>query len=244
MISSLFNTTLYQPLYNGLIFLIDVLPFVDAGVAVVIFTCIVKFILFPLSKKAVITQFRMKQVAPELEKIKEQNKGNSQEQAMQTMALYKKNGISPFVSIILVFIQLPIIFALYFVFLKSGWPQVNTDLLYSFIKIPASVDVNFLGLIDISGKSWILAIAAAVTNFFQMRYSMPPMEAKKKDHVPSFKDDLARSMQVQMKYVFPVVILFIAYNISGAIAIYWTTSNLFALGQELVIRRHIKKNEK
>ena len=179
MISSLFNISLYQPLYNGLIFLIDVLPFVDAGVAIIIFTIIVKFILYPLSKKAVITQFRMKQIAPELEEVKERYKDNQQEQAVQTMNLYKKNGINPFVSVLLLFIQLPIIFALYFVFLKSGWPQVDTELLYSFVRVPGEISVYFLGIIDVSAKSWVLAIAAAVTNFFQVRFSMPPLAEKK-----------------------------------------------------------------
>ena len=242
MISSFFSVTLYQPLYNGLVFLMDVLPFADVGVVVILFTIIIKLILFPLSKKAVTTQLRMRQLTPELEEIKNKYKDNKQEQAKRTMEIYKENGINPFSSIILIFIQLPIIFALYYVFLRSGLPNINMDLLYSFIPVPENVSMLFLGIINIAEKSWFLAIAAAITNFFQIRFSMPKYVPKKrkKGEAPSFKDDLAKSMNIQMRYIFPVVVLFIAYSISGAIALYWTTSNLFIIGQELVIRKTVK----
>ena len=74
MILAFFKVVFYQPLYNGLIFLMDVLPFVDAGVAVILFTILVKLILFPLSKSAVSTQFKMRQIAPQIEEIKKKYK--------------------------------------------------------------------------------------------------------------------------------------------------------------------------
>ena len=116
--SYLFNLFFYEPLYNGLIFLIGVLPRADIGIVVVLFTCIVKLILFPLSKKSVLTQIRMKEIQPELDAIKEKHKENKQEQALKVMALYKERKINPFSGILLIFIQIPIIFALYFVFFK------------------------------------------------------------------------------------------------------------------------------
>ena len=242
MISSFFRAVFYQPLYNGLVFLTDVLPFIDAGIAVILFTILVKLVLFPLSKSAVSTQFKMRQLAPELEEIKDKYKEDRQGQARKTMELYKKNKINPFSSIILIFIQLPIIFSLYFVF-RAGLTNINTDLLYSFVPTPENINVMFLGIFDVAGKSWILAIAAAVTNFFQIRFSMPKYVPKKlkEGEKPSFKDDLAKSMNLQMRYIFPFVVLFIAHSISSAIAIYWTTSNLFTIGQELVIRKTVKK---
>lgn len=220
----------------------DILPFIDAGIAVILFTIIIKLILFPLSKTAVATQFKMRQLASKIQEIKDKYKEDKQEQAKKTLELYKENGINPFSSVLLIIIQLPIIFTLYFVFLKSGLPDINMDLLYSFVPKPENVNMIFLGIFNIAEKSWLLAIAAAVTNFFQIRFSMPKYVPKerKKGEAPSFKDDFARSMNIQMRYVFPVVVLFIAYSISGAIAIYWTTSNLFMIGQELVIRKTVK----
>jgi len=242
MISSLFNTILYQPLYNGLIFLMDLLNTVsitDAGIAVVVFTIIVKLILFPLSKKAVSTQIKMRAIEPQVKELRETHKEDKQKQAQEMMKLYRENDVNPFSSFILIFIQLPIIIALYWIFLKSGLPEVNTELLYQFVTQPDHIDMNFLGLINISAKSWVLAGLAAVTSFFQIRYSMPKPGPKKEN--ASFKDDLARSMNMQMRYVFPVVIFFVAYTISGAVALYWTTSNIFTIGQELVIRKQVKE---
>jgi len=235
-------TIFYQPLYNGLIFVMWLLPVSDAGIAVIVFTVLIKLILFPLSKKAVQTQMRMKEYEGELNEIKERNKEDKQQQAQEMMNFYKEKGINPFSSFLLILIQLPIIIALYHIFLNAGLPEINTGLLYSVAYTPSEVTTNLFGLsfLTVSGKSWVLALLAAVTSFFQIRYSMPPMK-KKTSNEPNFKEDLARSMNVQMRYVFPVIVFFIAYNISGAIALYWITSNLFTIGQEIVVRKQMGK---
>lgn len=56
----------------------------------------------------------------------------------------------------------------------------------------------------------------------------------------SFGSNLARSMQTQMKYFFPVIVFFISFSISGVIALYWFTTNLFSIAQEYVIRDKAK----
>ncbi|MEK7185326.1 MAG: YidC/Oxa1 family membrane protein insertase [Patescibacteria group bacterium] len=242
-------------MYNGLIFLIDILPWADAGVAIIVFTLIIKLILFPLSKKAVYTQLKMKKVEPQLRAIKEKYSGKdqAQEQAKQTMAFYKREGIRPFAGILLIFIQLPILFALYKAFLHPGLPNIDVTLLYSFVIAPMSESINmhFLGLFDIAGKSIALALIAAVSTYFQVRFSMPPLPPKKatsfdkdgKPIRPNFQEDFARGMNIQMRYVFPVIAFFISWSISGAIALYWITSNLFTIAQELVIRKSFARNE-
>ncbi len=239
--SYLFNIFFYKPLYNGLIFLITILPWADIGIIVILFTCIVKLVLFPLSKKSVLTQIKMKEIQPDLDAIKEKHKNNKQEQALKVMALYKEKKVNPFSGILLLFIQIPIIFALYFVFLKGGLPKIDTNMLYSFIKIPEPVNISFLGLMDITQKSYIMAFFAALTQFFQVKFAIPSF--KKTDNSlksNSFKDDLAKSMSIQMKYILPVIIFFISRGLPAVIALYWTTSNLFAIGQELYLRRSRK----
>ncbi len=241
MLGDIFSTVLYQPLYNGLILLMDVLPvWADAGVAVILFTIIVKLILFPLSKKSVSTQLKMKALQPALAELKEKHKNDRQKQAEATMKLYRDRDINPLSGLFLILIQLPIIITLYWVFLKSGLPEVNMDLLYSFIPPPETINMDFFGQINLGEKSYLLALVASVTSFFQIRYSMPKLQPSL-DGKKTFKDDLARSMNVQMRYVFPVVIFFVAYNISGAVALYWATSNMFTIAQELVIRKQVKE---
>ncbi len=234
--TGIFHNLFYKPLYNGLIVLFDLIPWFDAGVIVILFTIIVKLLLFPLSKKAVVAQVEMRKIEPELTKIREKYKDDKQEQARKTMDLYRERKINPFSSILTILIQLPIIFALYFVFLKSGLPEINTSLLYGFIPSPQNINMSFLGLVDIAQKSYILALLAGVSSFFQLRFSIPPYKPPKTSE-PSFKNELARSMNLQMRYVFPVIVFFISYNISGAIALYWFTSNVFALAQEMFIKR-------
>jgi YidC/Oxa1 family membrane protein insertase len=214
----------------------DASPLIDAGVAIIILTILVKLILAPLSKKAVVTQLKVKEIEKDIAEIREKYKDNKQMLGMETMALYKKAGINPFSSIILIIIQLPIMFALYSIFLKSGLPVVDTNLLYSFVKEPL-VNMSFLGVFDVAGKSIILALITGVVQFFQIKYSMPPIKKAKENS--SFQDDLARSVNMQMRFVFPVIITVIAYTTKSAIAIYLIISALFTIGQELYIRKKL-----
>lgn len=213
----------------------DILPWLDAGVIIVIFTLVVKFALYPLSKKAVVAQIEMKTIEGDLRAIREKYKDDKQEQARKTMDLYKEKKINPFSGIFVILLQLPIIFALYYVFLRSGLPEINADLLYSFVSRPESIDMNFLGLINITGKSLLLALLAGLSSFFQIRASVPAYSGPQKKG--NFQDDLARSMNIQMRYVFPIIVFFISYQISGVIALYWFTSNIFTLVQERFLRK-------
>lgn len=230
--SDLYHNFVFDPIYNFLIFLFSALPWADAGIIIIILTIVVRLIIFPLSRKAIHTQVKMAEIAPELEKIKEKHKDKSEEQARQILALYKDKKVNPFSGIFVIIIQIPIIFALYQIFLH--FPEVKSELLYSFVSAPGEINTTFLGLMDITGKSLILAFLAGLSTYFQFRISM-------KNHTPpkgdTFGSNLARNMQTQMKYFFPVIVFFISYTISGAIALYWLTTNLFGIGQELIIRK-------
>ncbi len=237
MILSFFKTVFYIPLYNGLIFLLDILPWADLGVVVVLFTIIVKFLIYPISKNAVKTQLEMKKIEPELAEIKKKYP-NKQEQAEKIMNLYKEKGMNPFSSLLLILIQFPIIISLYYVFWNGGLPNVNNELLYSFISAPGEIDTVFLGMIDLTLKSIVLGIGAGLSSLVQIRMSIPKLQPRGAND--TFKEDLARSMNMQMRYVFPVIVLIVSYNITGAVALYWITSNLFTIGQEVYLKRKQK----
>lgn len=239
MFSNLYHTIVFNPLYNGLISLFDFLPWIDAGVAVIIFTIIVRIILFPLSKKAIVTQVKMKEIEPELNQLKK-TVTDRQQQALKVMELYKKKGVNPFSSFFLLFLQLPIIYALYSIFIGSGLPDINTDILYSFISKP-EIDMNFLGLVNVAEKSVLFAVLAAIAQYLQLHFSLAGKASTVKSDNPSM--DMAQNMIKNMKYIFPVIVFLISYKISAVVAIYWTVSSLFTLGQELVVRRHIKRHE-
>ncbi|MBN2094077.1 MAG: membrane protein insertase YidC [Candidatus Zambryskibacteria bacterium] len=214
------------------------ISWIDAGLAAVILTILVKVVLYPLSKKAVVTQAKMKEKEGELAAIKEKYK-NKQEQAAKIMEFYKTNKINPFSSILTILIQIPVIFSLYFIFFKSGLPTVDTSLLYSFIKIPESVSMVFLGFIDVSQKSIVLALLAAVTSYWQMHLATPNIKGS--TSLMSDKPDFAKMMGKQMKYTMPFIVFFISWKISAIIALYWFVSNLMTIIQESYIRKQITK---
>lgn len=238
--TALYHTVIYNPLYNGLIAVFTIIPWADAGIAVILLTVAVRLVLFPLSKKAVHTQVRMQEINPALAAIKEKYKDDSQEQAKKTLELYKEKGVNPFSGVLVLIVQLPIIFALYRIFLYAGFPDVNSAILYSFVHAPEHINTIFLGLIDITQKSAVLAGIAALTTFFQLKLAAPKPLPKNKNGGKSFGENLAQSMQTQMKYFFPIIVFFISYKISGVIALYWLTSNLFTIGQEIVVRKKLK----
>jgi len=234
-----FNTFFYEPLYNGLVFLISIMPGADVGLAVIVLTLLVKIIILPLSHKSVASQAKMRSIEPEMKRVKERHK-DKQEQARQVMDLYKKHGVNPFSGCFLMLVQLPIIFALYWVFFKGLANNIDQNLLYSFITAPEQINMHFLGLVDMSKKNIILAALAGISQYFQMKLSMPPIpkdDGEKKKGDMSFKDEFAKNMNLQMRYMLPGIVFFVAYSISSAVALYWLVSNLFSIGHELVVKR-------
>jgi YidC/Oxa1 family membrane protein insertase len=245
----MFASLIYNPLYNGLVVVLDYIPNGDLGLATIILTCIVKFILFPISKQATKTQILMKALEPELAELKKKYGANREEFARKTLDFYKKNNLNPFASIFLILIQLPIIIGLWMIFFRGGFPVVNPDILYSFVSVPVSINTNFLGLIDITKVSVLLGVLAGLAQFFQIRLSVPaykPSEETKKKLEkgvkPDFSEEFAKNMNMQMRYVMPVFMFIICLTVSGAVALYWITGSLFTIGQELYLRNTLKKS--
>lgn len=239
MISSAFNAAFFEPLLNGLVFLINILPFHDVGFAIIILTIVVRFIIFPLNHRAIVTQQKIKQLEPVLQEIKDKYKKDNQEQAKKTMELYRQHGVNPFSSFITLLIQIPIIFALYKVF--SAGAQFDPAHIYSFIQIPNEFNLNFLGLFDLTDKSYVLGFIVGATQFLQMQLAIPPIKKSDTGAKNSFKDDFARNMNIQMRYVMPILIFFIVSRLSAGIAVYWTTMNAFAIIHEFIVRKKADK---
>ena len=241
MLSSIWHSLLYQPLLNALAFLVSIIPGGNVGVAVILLTIFVRLILFPLSQKSIKSQAQMNLLTPELNKIKASG-ASKEEQAQRQFELYRQHKVNPFSGCLL---QIPIIFviiALYTVFLKGV--NFESGSLYSFVHVPAQINVLFFGL-DITKKSFILAALAGVSQYLQARF-MPQPPAPAPNAGKSFQDGFARSLNMQMKYFFPIFIFIILYtdflgvSLSGAIALYWITSNLFSVGQQIYVNKKIK----
>lgn len=236
MISAAFHAVIYNPLYNGLVFFVDHVPYHDVGLAVIAVTIIVRIILFPLSRRAVETQMAMKALTPDIEEIKKKYKDKPQEQSKAIFALYRERNVKPFAGFLIVLIQIPVLLGLYFVFTSGGLPAIDPAKLYSFIPVPADVNMNFLGYINMATPSILLAVLAAVTQFIYTRLSMGPRGSQTPTEA-SFSADMARTFDLQARYVLPLMIGAFAYFIASAAPLYWLTSNLFMIGQEYVMGR-------
>lgn len=243
MISGVFHAVIYEPLYNALVFLIDIVPGGNVGVAIIILTIFVKLLMFPLARRATQTQLALKKITPLLEEVKQKHKDDQQEQVKQTFALYKEYKVNPLSGIFILLIQLPIIIGLYRVFIKGDLPVIHAEKLYSFISMPGVVDTHFFfNLVDMGGKSIVLAILAGATQFAiaHMTFEAPTTTTKPGE---SMKDDIMRSLHLQTKYVLPVIIGVFAYMFSAAVALHWTVGNIFTLIQDYFVRRQFRAKE-
>ncbi len=238
MIGHLFTVVLIEPIYNAFVALIAYIPGHDAGFAIIALTILIRLIFLPAFTQALRTQHGMRRIEPELDAIKEKYKDNKQEQARLTMELFKARGIKPFATFFSLLIQLPVFIALYAVFLREGFPQIATHLLYSFTPTPESVGIIFLGILNLTiPKNIILALLVAGIQFFQSRLSMGAMKAAANTAKPEKAQALM--IQRQMLYMIPVVMGIVGYTAPAAAGLYLLTNALITLLQELVVRRKI-----
>lgn len=242
MFSYIWHTFFFDPVYNLLTFFIDTVPNGDMGLAIIATVVVIKVLLFPMSIKAVKAQKIMREIQPKLNQIKIDLKDNREAQTRAMLEIYKEANLNPFSSLSVLFIQLPIVLALGLVTLRGSGgvklPDINPDTLYSFIALPSQVSMEFLGHFNIAAPSLMLALVAGATQYVSTSLSLPKLTPKDKDAAPNLKDDFVRNMQLQMKYVMPVMMVFIAYAFSAAIALYFVVSNITQIIQALLVRKH------
>lgn len=239
MISSFFHAVFYDPIYNALVTLVALIPGSDVGIAVILVTIVIRLILLPFSISAARTQRAMKVLEPKIKELKEKHKGNKEKEALDTLALYREARVSPFTSIIMVFIQIPVLLALYFVFYYEPFPAINAARLYAYTPVPDMASLEFLGLISVAGKSLVLAFLAGITQFYQAHLALSG--TMKPSNEKNMQNDFQRVMGMQLKYVFPFIIAVISYTTSGAIALYFITTNIAGALQEIHVRKVLQK---
>lgn len=226
-IGNIFHFYLYQPLFNVLIFIYNILPFHDFGLAIICLTVVIRFILYPLSIQAVRSQKILQKLQPKAEEIKKKYKDNKEKQAQETLELYRKEKINPFSGLFLILIQFPILIALYEVFRKGLRPE-ELYLLYNLISNPGHINSMFFSFIDLAKPNWIFAVLASILQFFQTKMLTPGNKSQA-------KGGTAMMMQKQMMYVFPVITILILVNLPSALSLYWIVSGAFSIVQQYFI---------
>lgn len=239
----MFHTLFYKPMYNALIYILDLLPNHNVAIAVIILTILIKIILLPLSHKMFRTQIIQKKIQPLISKIQEEYKDNRQMLGVKMLEVYKEHKLNPFSSILLMLIQIPIVFALYFVFANGGLPNINTDDLYSFISHINNINHILYG-VDFTKANMIIGFIAALFQYIQIRLSLQNMQAVDKNkpvHELKPEEMMQKQMSFMMKYFIPILIFIASLKVSAAVALYWIVSSVFMIVQELYFRNKYKE---
>ena len=233
---TLFNTVLYQPLFNALILLYEYLPGHDFGLAVIVLTIIIRLLFYPLMAQSLKSQKSLSEFEPRIQEIQTKYKDDKEKQAQAMMELYRKEKINPLGGCLPLLLQLPILIALYQVFWRGFRPEA-LDGLYSFVPHPGVIDPLFLGAINLSQTSLVLAVLAGITQFFQTKMiTSKTSKPKSKDQMAQFSG----MMQKQMLYFFPIFTVFILWKLPAAVGLYWIVTALFSIGQQYLIFKKLK----
>ncbi|MFZ2681590.1 MAG: YidC/Oxa1 family membrane protein insertase [Patescibacteria group bacterium] len=203
---NIFFTLLYQPLYNLLVILYNLLPWGGLGLAIILVTALIKCAVFPLTFKAMKVQKEMQEIQPKIAEIKAKFKDNQEQMAKELMAVYKVHKVNPFASCLPLILQLVIFITLYRV-LSAGISTVDPETLYSFVHNPGVMAHMFLGM-NLAKISIPLAILSAVAQYFQARQMVsrrPP--AVVRQSAAALDEDMTASMNKMMLYVLPIMML-------------------------------------
>lgn len=234
---ALFEEILYRPLFNALVFLYKYVTFGDLGLAIVLLTIVIRFILYPLFYKSFKNQALMQKAQPEIEKIQHDHKGNKEKQAQALLELYRRHKINPFSGFLMLLVQLPVLIALYKLFLEGFTPEAFGSYLYGFLSAPQALNSSFLGLVDLTGKSMIIVVLAALVQYFQGKLSLPKLD-KSKELSP------AARISKQMVFIGPILTFVILRGLPAAVGFYWLTTSIFSIFQQIIINKKVYQHGK
>lgn len=210
--SVIYNQFIYQPILQFLVFIYNHLAFNDLGLAIIILTVAIRFVFLPLFHKSTKSQMVMQKLQPEIENIKNQHP-KKEDQAAALMKLYQRHGVNPFGNFLLLIIQLPVLIALYQVFMN----ELSGSLFAAH---------DFLGLIDLKNRSNLLVGLAVAAQYFQGYQLQPPQ---------GNSDSQAAKMSRFMIFVGPVITFMILLNLPSAVALYWLVTTVFSIGHQFYI---------
>ena len=268
----MFQTLIVQPIFNLLVLIYAILPGHNFGLALIIFTVLIRVLMWPLVKRQLHHTKAIRELQPEIKRIKKETKGDKQKESMLVMELYKQREISPFGSIGVLAIQLVILLGLY-----SGLrrvienPQEIINFSYSFLHNTGwlktlsenigQFDATLLGFIDLTktaltenGIYWpamILVAGSAVTQYYQSAQLIPKdADARGLRQILREAGQGKQADQAEVnaavtkgtKYFIPIMIFIFTMKLPSALGLYWFVSGLIAYWQQARILKQ-EENE-
>jgi YidC/Oxa1 family membrane protein insertase len=235
----LYNTLAYEPIYNTLIFIYNLIPLKDFGVAIILTTFLVRLVLYPVYQKQISSQKKLQELQPKIKHAQNKHKHDKEEQAKVMMGLYKEHGVNPVSGCLPAVVSLIVLLAIYrsIVNIAHNNFLVTKEHLYAFVADPGQINHMFLGMIDLTTPNILLAVVTAIAQYFQMKSIMgaqPQKPATNKEGEPDF----AAIMNKQMVYMLPAITLFVGVTFPAALTLYWLTSTLLMLLQQKMLRKN------
>ena len=228
---NIYHELLYRPILNALVFFYD--TFGDIGLAVMAITIVIRIILYPSFHSSLKSQKSLQELQPKMEEVKNKYKDDKQKQMEAIMELYKEHKVNPLSSCLPLLVQLPVILALFQV-LNDQLHKQTVEGLYSFVQNPGIIDPVAFGIVNLSSVNMVLAAIAAGLQFYQTKLLQPKKTGA--------ADPAVNMMQKQMLYALPLVTFVVALTLPSGLPLYWATSTLFAIAQQLFIIRQRKES--
>jgi len=236
-----FHTFVYQPLYNILVLLYNVIPGADFGIAIIAITVFLRLILIPLYKKQIESQRKLQELQPKIKELQKKTKNDKEKQAREMMELYKEHKTNPFSGCLPLIIQLIFLIAIYRILMNisDAGLTIDSSQLYSFINNPGKVNQFFISIVDLTKPSVVIASLAAIAQFFQTKMLMSKTieDKNKSSDQDSNQPDMAQMMSKQMLYLGPILTIVIGIKFAAGLSLYWLTSTLFMLIQQVYIQK-------
>lgn len=266
----MFETLIVQPIFNVLALIYALLPGHNFGLALIIFTVIIRLLMWPLVKKQLHQVKQMRKIQPQLKKIKKEANGDRQKESLMMMALYKENGISPFGSIGVILLQLPILLGLYSglnklvhdnrAIVDFAYPAIqNLPWLEHLSKNIHEFDSTLFGIVDLTksalgahGVYWpalLIVAASAVIQYYQSKQLTPTdKDARKLREILKSAGDGKQADQSEVNaavarttiYLLPAMVFIFTINLASALSLYWLVGGLVAYIQQDRILRDDK----
>ena len=229
------NKFIFIPLFGFLS------SFMGLGIAIIIFTILIKIAMSPITFKSFLSQAKMKVLRPEITEIGEKFKKDPMKKQQETMKLYNKAGVNPMAGCIPALIQIPFMYAS-FQFFPSAFELRQKGFLWAddlssfdeIFKLPIHIPLY-------GDHVSLFPILAAIAIFFYMKMTSGDhaMAQPQQDGMP----DMAKIMKV-MIYVSPVMMLIFFNSYGSGLSLYNFISNLITIGIMLVIKKYFIDSEK
>lgn len=231
------HVAVYQPLFNALVLLYTYIPGNDMGIAIIILTLGVKFVLYPLGAKAFYSARALSLLQPKIQELNEKFKQNKEELSRKIFELYKQEKVNPFSTLVPLLLQIPVFIALYSV-VQNGFHAEQLSILYPFVQSPGPINAHFLGIVSLEKPSLIFAILAGILQFIQGKQSLSlsTLGAQKNNQA---NKSMAQA-QAAMIYAFPFITIVILLRLPSALGLYWITTSIFSIWQQWYLAKKSK----